>query len=234
MAIAFNNAAYVGSGSNGFSGAYISGAGTNRLLLAFILGNLAGGGADSITAVTYGGQALALGAQVLASSGGGRNTYVYWQIAPLTGSNSLAVTAAGSSFIMVCAADYTGVGQTGQPDNSVTHDSVSNTATITTPITTIADNCWVIDYCSMTGASGPPVAGAGGVLRLTDVFNSSGIFDSNGMVHPPGSYSVTNTAHNDANNPMMQVLMSFSPAPIALIIDYTAFLESQKSLISDI
>ena len=208
--IAFNSAADLGNngGSGNFSASYTSGSGSHRLLVACIAGDDSTG-TDSITGVTYNSVAMTLGAKKQVT--GARWTYVYYLLNPASGANTLAITQTGGNFLVVGAADYTGVKQSGQPDATATNDTGGSHATsLTTSVTTVADKSWAI-MCDQ-GPDKQATAGTGATRRAVDAaFADWAIFDSNGAITPAGSYSMTALTTDGSSQIMGQVIVSFSP-----------------------
>jgi hypothetical protein len=88
--------------------------------------------------------------------------------------------------------DYTGVAQTGQPDGTNTNN-VNSVTTLSSPITTVANNDWVILAGGGYSSGAAPTAGTGLILRGYDAADGRvGLFDSNGVVsNSPLSFSGT-------------------------------------------
>lgn len=176
------------------------------------------GSFDDITSVTYNGVAMTLAnKQVNPASGGDRNTYLYYLLGPATGSHAVVINCTNSHLLQGGSASYTGVKQSGQPDaTAVNAETVSSNKTLTTTLTTSADNCWtvVVEGCYDGGpGAGSPGAGAGTTKRAVDATNGGwGIFDSNAVVHPAGSASLTTTRSADPFGlEILHVMASFQP-----------------------
>lgn len=213
MAIAFVASADGGNNggsTNSLTFSYTCGSGSNRLLIVVITGDYAAH--DDITGVTYNSVAMTLAVKKIASGSTTRNVYIYYLLNPASGSHSVAISSTANHYLLAGAADYTGVLQSGQPDATATNDSVSNATTLTTSITTVADNAWPILAESGYQNNTAPTAGSGSTRRTFDAtFGTWGIFDSNSAVHPAGAYSMT-TGRNVADSPIMHAIASFSPA----------------------
>jgi hypothetical protein len=196
MAIAFDTA--IDGGNN--TGMGLSWSFTCTGSLGYLLACFAGdviGGADDISSVTYNGVAMTLLQKITSTIGTGqRYGYIYGLAGPATGAHTLAITCASSHLLQGGSASYTGVKQTTQPDATLA-DSAAGTS-LTSSITTVTDNDWVVLFEGGYDGGTPPVAGAGATRRAFDTSNGAwGIFDSNGVVHPAGSYSMTTTRGSD-------------------------------------
>ncbi len=205
MAIAYVGSADLGNngGSGTFTGAYTVGAGANRLLVVCFEGDVSGG-ADDITGVTYNGVSMTL-VDKRDAGGAGRITYLYFLLGPASGTHNVVITSTASHMLIPVAADYSGVKQTSQPDNSTTN-STTYESNLTTVLTTIADNCWtILGSISLLSQS----AGAGSTRRVEGAtYDEPDIFDSNGVITPAGSYSM----RTDASTFLVHIMASFAPA----------------------
>jgi hypothetical protein len=124
---------------------------------------------------------------------------------PSTGSNNV-VLSGNNNYWRLVSASYTGVKQSGLPDNFTSQVSASATNTLSKIITTVADNCWV--------------AGTGCALVLSSVsgitqrgITSNAILDigdSNGAITPAGNFSMTANA-TVGTYKMSVAMVSFEP-----------------------
>ena len=175
--------------------------GSDRILFVATAGG--SGFTDDITGVTYNTVAMTLVNKVKIP--GDRYIYLWYLIAPATGSNNVVVTTSTSGgFVGASATSYTGAKQSGQPDANTTNTVTGNSLTGT--LTTIADNCWTVLAGEQNGAT--PTAGTGSTLRTTS--QNPELFDSNGAITPAGSTSMTITG--SSGNGMALVMASFAPA----------------------
>lgn len=215
MAISFVAAADIGNNggtTNSLSANYSCGSGLNRLLVVCINGDKT---VDDVTGVTYAGTSMTFAVKNLAA-GMDRHQYIYFLLSPASGTNSVVISCTSTHYLLAGAADYSGVAQSGQPDATTTNvaGSSSNTS-LTTSITTIADNSWAIlmetDY-DLNSDNLPPVASTGDTRRAFDgPFGGWGMFDSNGPVTPAGSYSLTTTRGTTPQYPIGHSVTSFAP-----------------------
>lgn len=195
MAIAYDSsaAAFDNSGSYTFNHTC---SGTNRVLFVCTDGS-------QVTAVTYNGTAMTNSTNFVGNNG----NKIWYLASPSTGTNLVSVTASsGSSAVSV---SYTGADITTIPDASNVQQSAGSVTSITSSITTITDNSWVLGFVSYSTASVSQTAGSGATQRAvnsgTPFHNSRGAYDSNGPKTPTGSYSMTVNA--SASSGTMDMMM---------------------------
>jgi hypothetical protein len=210
MAIAFVGAADLGDNggtTNSLTVSYTVGATSNRLFIA-VTGDQVSGGFNDITGVTYAGVSASLVTSVT-SGLGERMTYLYTLASPATGANNVIVTSTNNHYLLVGAADYSGV-STGALDAQIgSTDSVLED-TYTSSITTVADNCWVLTVAENGAFS--VSGGTGATLRAHGAtYTDWGLFDSNGVVHPAGSFSAATTLNHSSTSQQIHVMASFGP-----------------------
>lgn len=177
MAIAFDAASNGRTGSGTSHTVSHTCSGADRFLLVGVIGD----GADKITGVTYNGAAMSLVAKALLGSA--RWGYLFGLAAPSTGANDIIASASSASFIEICAASYTGVNQTGQPEASATDAGTTGVSSRTSSVTTVTDNAWAVEIAF--GQSGTITAGASTTRRTTNLVGA--FLDSGGAVTPAGS-----------------------------------------------
>lgn len=192
--------------------AYATGAGANTIM---VVGGLAdGGSADVFSSATYAAVTMARPANtVLCTAHGGFCSYSLWVIAPLTGTNNLVINSSVSRAISSFVATYTGVAQTGQPDNSSGQTTALAQTSITATVTTIADNSWVFAFF-VNSDTGNTSEGAG-VNALNVHTGASPNYlqasaDSNGPKTPAGAYTMTWSASSGTAEYSVSMI-SFSP-----------------------
>jgi hypothetical protein len=211
MPISFVGASDLGNNggtTNTLSTSYTVGSGSNRLLAVGLIGD-SFGGSDDITSVTYNGVSMTLAAKH--TTGGERNTYLYYLLNPASGSNTVAITSTNTHYLLAGAADYDGVRQSGQPDATAESNDSGVNDSYASSITTVANNSWAICLNESFGNSAV-AAGAGATLRTQGAaFKDWGLFDSGGPITPAGSYSMT-TIMTGAGHAQIHVIASFSPA----------------------
>lgn len=162
----------------------------------------------TITGVTYNGVSMTeIGSRVLI----GNNDYLahYYLIAPATGANNVVVSGSASNIIISGATSYTGCAQSSQPDAN-NNRAVTTTSTLTTSLTTVADNSWAV-LSARGNSTGNTTAGTGTTQRA----NTNGymqMYDGNGAVTPAGSTSLNTT---QTSQPIVHLMASFAPAAAA-------------------
>ena len=160
---------------------------------------------DTQTGVTYNGVAMTLVNKATPATG--RYVYLWYLIAPATGSNSVVITSTASVALGGNASSYTGADQTTQPDaSSVTTDALT---TKVSSVTTVADNCWTV--LAYIGNNANPTASTNSTLRAANAtFADGDFFDNNGAITPAGSYSMTVTT--TLANAGSRLMASITPA----------------------
>jgi hypothetical protein len=213
MAIAFTASADLGNttAASTFSGSYTCGSGSNTLLIIGVVGDHT---SDQVTGVTYNSVPMTLINKFQASASPWTWQYLFYLLNPASGSHTAVVSASGvCSNLAMGAADYTGV--VGGLDVQTTHASGANVTTLTSSITTAIDNDWAIlfevGFDNNADLMGP-TAGAGLILRqATTTFSGVwGLFDSNGVIHPAGAYSMT-TNRTSSSTAIGHNIAAFSP-----------------------
>lgn len=194
-AIAFVAAADLGNnggGSNSLTAAYTVGGGSDRFLWVQVTGDSAGG-SDDITGVTYNSVAMTFAVKQVAGSGQDRNVYLYYLANPASGAHNVVVSCTNTHYLLVGAADYTGVNATGQPDGT-NAGMVLGSASPTITVTTTVNNDWAVAV-----NQGPhSTAGTGTTSRTVDAaFDIWHLYDSGAAITPAQSYSMT-IAYNGA------------------------------------
>ena len=128
--------------------------GSNLVLVVLTAAQTATDANRPIDSVTYNGDALT---KIREDDNAGDNitTGIWYLLNPDTGgAYEILVTAHGlETGLTAMAYSLTGVAQSGQPDaqNGTTG---SNAASVSTTVTTVADNSWVLGICVMIGVVG--------------------------------------------------------------------------------
>ncbi len=195
MTIAFDAASGAGDGSNTTSRTVShTCTGSDR---ALVLGVQSGATppSDIITGATYNGVSMTLVAKLVTNSS--HPVYLFYLSNPASGTHDIVVSASGSQTILMAAASYTGVNQSGQPEafNSLT---AQTSASVTVAVTTVTDNAWTVLVAG--DSAGTVGAGTGSTKRAGDGLagDLTAVFDSNGPISPAASNSMTATAANAA------------------------------------
>lgn len=146
---------------------------------------------DLVTGVTYNGVSMTRIQTV--SPTANRRLYLYYLIAPATGSAlNVVITASSSTAIGGNAVSYTGVAQSGTIID-VSTTATDTTSPVATSLTTTIDNCWTI-LCTTVDSTSPFTASTGSTFRVQNTtYQDVSIFDSNGAITPAGSTTMTVT-----------------------------------------
>lgn len=204
--ISFDNATGITYqvGVTSLTGAHTVGTGGNRIL--FVSAKTIGiAGRDSITGITYAGTSMTLVDKKLQATDN-HYVYLYYLIAPTSGSNNVVISCSESATIGGCAASYAMVKQSGQPD-SFNDGTAISASSIAISTTVVLPQCWLISLCD-TALVGLSSAGTGTTQRATDT-HTMNLGDSNGTVST-GSQSMTWTG--GPGEDFVQIIASFAPA----------------------
>lgn len=175
--------------------------GSNTIL--FVGGWIRGNG-NNCTGVTYNGVAMTqIQTNVVSSTVYYDKGFLFYLINPATGANNVVATFNSADYNNGISVSYTGVKQTGQPDNSNTQTTTATSTTDT--ITTVADNCWTVLLCSSSNSSG--TASTGSTFRGGS--SNANIFDSNAPKTPAGSTSMSLTSMDSSGS--AHIMASFAP-----------------------
>lgn len=146
---------------------------------------------------------------------------LYYLIAPATGAHTVAVTY--SSSIQTGgggAISLTGCKQSGQPDaHNGAHAWSSKPATV--DVTTVADNCWVVD---VLGATGSPTCVNTQRWKITGAQYFWAGADTNSPKHPAGAQTMSWTFASNAT--WVLSAASFAPAADSYDISNTPSTEN--------
>lgn len=159
---------------------------------------------ETVTGVTYDGVSMTPVNSVV-NFPSDNNEYLYYLTNPSTGSHNVIVTTSASATIYSDAASYTGVSQTGQPEENNT--ATTTGASLSAAVTTTSDNNWLVG--AFRNGAGDTTAGADTTLRGTSgPFN---LFDSNGPKNPARSYSLSVTISNSQTAGLVLSLAPVGP-----------------------
>jgi len=139
----FDNAA--DGGNNGGSTqsltySYTVGTNSNRLLLVNVVGDTS---ADDISSVTYSGASMTLLKKV--QTPGDRWHYLYYLLAPASGSNNVVITSASAHYLISEATSWNNVAQTGQPLANATNTAIGGVISMTTSLPASSNNVIVAE-----------------------------------------------------------------------------------------
>jgi len=210
MAIAFDSASSGQSTTSSVTVAHTI-SGSNRVLI--VAGEDNGGSNWSVT-YPVGGVPTTMTQVNTSDTASGLK--LFYLLNPDTGTNNIVATKSSGTFIVITAASYTGVSQTGFPDNSVKNTYPSSGAA-TEPITltpTVA-NCWVVG-AAFVNSNATTTAGAGTTIRATNNNASGGVGlgDNNAAINPAASTTLyfVSTATGRAG---LALSMKPSSAPVS-------------------
>jgi hypothetical protein len=189
MAIAFDAAANGSATSNTVTFSHTVGVAANRILF---VGAFATGGPPVVTGVTYNGVVMT---KIASNNPQANDELSLWYLlAPASGTHDVVIMASTGFFTKGVAASYSDSVQVGIPDALVKAIGSVAASTFGLPLTTIADDCWVVAV-GKTGAS-TIAAGAGSTSR-TEIDSASAsiiLADNNATVTPPGIVNMAFTS----------------------------------------
>lgn len=164
--------------------------GTNRGLVAFIVGNDTS--TDDVTSVTYAGVAMVRIDGALSITVGSRWIYTYYLSNPTIGTNNIVVTITSAQDEQwLIAGSYTGVNQSNTPDGHAIDIGPTTASTYSPPVTTTAAGAWVMTTADAGSAAVGYTSGTNTIVRFDYTAISNETFaDSNGAVLTPGTNSV--------------------------------------------
>ena len=186
----FDNA--VDGGNNGGSTtsltySYAVGSNSNRLLLVNLIGDVS---ADDISSVKYAGASMTLVTKV--QTPGDRWHYLYYLLAPASGTNNVVITAGSSHYLISEATSWYNIAQTGQPLANATNTAAGGVVSMTTSLPASSNNVIVAE--SMWAPIGILPANGSSELIADSAFQSLGMFTSVASpVTPAFPVSITNT-----------------------------------------
>lgn len=187
--------------------------GLNRILIVFIyLKNALNN--PTVTGVTYNGVAMT---QAALRTSANDAHYSYVLVNPTSGANTVAVSFtqnAGTTTAYCYALSYTGARQNSQPDASTQGNNGGTSNTLTTTITTVTNNCWVIGFSPNYAQSA--TSSSSGITNRNSSNNWILAGDSNSNVSPAGNYSMTHTVSGTAD--VYWNMVSLAPATEAAFL----------------
>jgi hypothetical protein len=187
--------------------------GSNRFLIVYVADQQG----DTVTGVTYSGTAMTQLSKISRNpNAGSLQIYAYGIIAPATGSNNIIATRTGTAgTIAVAPISYTGVNQSITPDAVAATNGSGAATTITTSITTVADNTAVSGFAILD--NGTVSAGTGWTM-LNTARATYGLFESTAFpLTPAGTYSYTATENASAAD-IAQIIISLAPVASAALV----------------
>ena len=203
--IAFDNAS-TGMSLPGSSLTYsheVSATGTNRILFV----NVEDSGA-AVNSVTYASSSLTLiGSDY--DSYSNESDYLYYMVAPATGTHNVVITLSASNYFHSSAVSYTGASQTDVPEAYATAHGTASGSTYSQSLTTLSDNSWVVMGARDCGGGTVSGVGAGTTQRAVDGENAEELVDSGGPVSPAGSKTLNVTG--TGTDRWASVIAAFKP-----------------------
>ncbi|GEM_PF-2054924 len=176
-----------------------------------------------VTGVTYNGQALTLAVERnFDDSGTAACSSIWYRANPASGSNTLAVTTAGTTTdLNVGAISLYNVVQSAPEATASGQNTGQNS--ITTNISTLTNNAWVIDSAH-SGNAGAFTAGSGQTQRYTQNGGTSAHTASTKQVSPAGSTSMQET--QSGANRLAHTVAVFAPVTTSITDYYRINLEA--------
>lgn len=211
MAIAFD-AASSNSGTTGTTLVWSHTCTGSNLVLVVGSEYLSLADASNITGITYGAQSLTF-IRKNRTDAGNVNTELWYLIAPLTGPHDVTITwdvAPGGQ--EGGAVSLRGAKQSGQPD---AHNGVSqgSSAAPSVSVTTVADQCWLVDSMGWFGSTTTAAADAPQVERwnIPNISSRGGAGSTKG---PVGIGATTMSWTLSVSNLWGIAAASFAPAAV--------------------
>ena len=121
--------------------------GSDRILFVGVIGQIT---TDVISGVTYNSVSMTLVDKILCPSD--RYIYLYYLIAPATGTNNITVTASSSTDLAFGGVSYTGVDQT-SPIDGTAKATATVTNSLTSTVTTTTANDWIVSLFRNDGSA---------------------------------------------------------------------------------
>lgn len=180
--------------------------GSDRILFVGVLVNANPG--NNVTGATYAGVPMI---QIGHHSFGGGNfgDYVFMLVNPALGDNNVVVSLDSAQNMSVQSVSYTGVRQTGQPDNLISYGPGGpTTGIVTNSITTVTDNSWLVEW---NQPRTPVVSSGGSVIRVSISGQLGSFLDSGVPQTPLGSHSIS-FSNNGVNDFFGGWLISIAPS----------------------
>jgi len=228
MAIAFDAAAQVITSGVTSQNLSFTTSGSDRFLIVWIQSNT-----SNPSGVTYDGVSMSLyGAHPNSSQ-----FVAYYLANPNSGTHNITVSWGSSqSKAYIVAGSWNGAKQTAFPD-AVNRNVASPATSLTTSVTTTANNCWLVGACmavaSPTYTDGDLAAGTSTTRRTItndgggSVARGLAVFDSNADITPAGSASLQFTVSSNAD----LFGFVFSLAPKVNSIDVSETVTPTESLV---
>lgn len=176
--------------------------GSTRILFVAVEGYVSAGSGTYVTGITYNGVAMTLinSGHIISDA----HDVLYYLIAPATGTNNIVASFNTTISGAMRATSYTGALQSGVPDASTTSGPTAAQTSITTTVTAVANNCWLVGMYS--ALAGTWTNGTSTTIRNTTA--AMVIADSNGA-RGTGSQSLNLTIPSTT---VFGLMASFAPS----------------------
>lgn len=186
-----------------------------------------------VSGITYNGVALTQ-AKTQVDDSNNITADLWYLINPASGQNSVVASFVGINLFAVGGAiSLTGADQISQPD--ATNGATGSGNPVTVDITTLNDNCWVVDSIFAFAQSNTPAEGDGQVARwVVPISTSHGFGSSEGPKTPAGLVTMS-WSNIQAARDWVTAVASFRPAvatEIAPIISTSPAIEKQVKITS--
>lgn len=182
-------------------------AGSDRYLVVFVY--LFAG--DNCTGVTYNGVAMTQ-LQKTGTPAGSNQHYIYGLAAPASGANNVVISTSVGDTILGYCISYNGAQQTTPADSSGVTTQAAGPTTISTSVTTVADNCWV---ASMIRNDVAAVTDNTNYVRRN--VSSVSVGDTNAALTPAGAKTITAGVDAGGNSSMISAAI----APLVVVAPMT-------------
>ncbi len=160
-----------GGSTTSLTYSYTVGTNSNRLLLVNLIGDVS---ADDISSVTYAGAPMTLLDKV--QTPGERWHYLYYLLAPASGTNNVVVTAGSSQYLISEATSWYNVAQSGQPVANTTNTAAGGVVSMTTSLPASSNSAIVAE--SMWALLGILPNSGSSEIVADSAFQSLGMFSS--------------------------------------------------------
>lgn len=186
--------------------------GSNLIGFVCILGDNIGS-SDDIASVTWGGVSCVFVRKYITPNEHlNRYAYIYAIIGPVIGSQSIVITSSSTHFLLAISVSYTGVDQTSNPIDQTSNHGPQSPANLTTALVTTIDNSWILLLAEGLPTNPPTTGDANTTIRKENTtYHNFLVADSNGVIHPAGSYSMTTTYPGGNLTGVIHMMVSFKP-----------------------
>lgn len=226
MAIAFDSASNSGAQTTATTYNWTHTCTGSSLILVVSIGQRTTAG-NTVSGVTFNTVALT---QAVGHNNGSRRGDIWYLLNPATGAHSIAVTlSAAPTTSMAAAVSLTGVDQVTGLD--ATNTAGTTSATPTVAVTTVADNCWVVD-CPEGGIAGTTsLTASGSQANSTAINQTNGFFggiSTQGPKTPAGAVTMTWTFAGGTPSTCVWAMVGASFKPVASGLAIAILMDSYR------